>query len=741
MARSSHTIFRFKGVNYTDSVPNVPFDSALDSLNVYGDSGGYLTQFQQPTIIWTPTGGVNLAVAISLGLLPTTNSHPRLLIQQGNTLLGSDYPYTSPFIYAHPTLAGIVARLDHALCNGIDFFSNGQDSGYAIPSSPSNAYKTRYLWGISPSSTPTLITASTAWIPGSVSITIATGVATLTFASAHGAALGGPVYVDSDPSAPWPVQSQGLFPAASIVSGTVLTYAVPLSTPAGTYTRASYPSGITATTGWQYGACWGSSDVAHFSSLSPYGSPTGPVTAQSPTILLPPSPDWQVNEAALFRNQDGVVVGGGLWLLINNGVQATIQSGPFAGYTVWCDTTSDLSLSTSGQTAPYDNGIAPQGKYLAVWLDRVLMCGIAGDETGVRFTGYDTINFGRPQMSWPQYNEIKLGQGQAIPNGMGLLRYGGMVFFGTNGFMYIYRGTLNDISLSAPVSLSFYAEQMPYNIGLYSHFSIQSTGAGLVWLDDGFNLRVMDNTGFYPPKAIAPNLAGLFARMTPGSQDKVVSSHFDYLQRDWYTISFPIDGSLTNNMTVVVDVGADPAKNTGAWPVQHSINDAKWVQYPDGTGHLLALVPQLTTSNAGNPPPTAGYLVEVPIESPISQGVGNPGAIALSPPNPPMPGGYWRGGYFGIRDEQGEDEFSMVKMFRYCRLNGSTEGGLAVMAFMVNGEEWTWDNPAQFAFDMDGDVGGLNVKARALSPLILFPSDALATVTSFMMAWNETGER
>jgi hypothetical protein len=106
-----------------------------------------------------------------------------------------------------------------------------------------------------------------------------------------------------------------------------------------------------------------------------------------------------------------------------------------------------------------------------------------------------------------------------------------------------------------------------------------------------------------------------------------------------------------------------------------------------------------------------------------------------------MPGAFWRGGYFGIRDESGEDEFSLIKMFRYLRINGSLAGGPQVQAFLVNGEEWTWDNPVQIPFDMDGDIGGINTKARCLSPLIIFPNDTVITITSLMLAWIVCGER
>src|SRR6185369_7851696 len=122
MARNTHTISRFKGVNFLDSTANVAYNEALDALNVYGDAGGYITQFQIPTILldWSleANSATNYAASLSLGSLPTPNTTPRLLLQQGNEVLYADSPYSTAALLAHPVLAGISARLDYALCNG-----------------------------------------------------------------------------------------------------------------------------------------------------------------------------------------------------------------------------------------------------------------------------------------------------------------------------------------------------------------------------------------------------------------------------------------------------------------------------------------------------------------------------------------------------------------------------------------------------------------------------------------------
>lgn len=742
MSRNSHTISQFKGIMASDSVVNVAPGSALDCLNVYGDSGGWLNVMQRPSTLidWSLGGNAatNLSAILSLGFLPVANQNPRLMIQQGGNLMYADYPYTAAVKYGGGPLAGLLARLDYAVADGLTFFCNGQQAGYVMPVTNVSGDPTRWFnWGILPPAQAPKVICSTS-NSGSITIQRTAGITTVTFGVNHGGAAGSALYVDSV-GAPWDASFEGLWKIATVASVSVLTFLQPGLPDAGPFTRASFPGLPATTTGYQWSASYGSTPVAHFSSVSPLSTVTPVVLNAAPVLLIPPSPDPQVNQVALFRNQDG----GGSQLLTNAGDQTTgivtpILTGDFAGYYVLLDNTTDEQLATSGQTAPFDNGVAPLGKFLAVWLDRVLMCGITSDPTGVRYTGFDSINFGRPQMCWCQFNEVKLGQGEAYPCGMGLLRYGGMVFFATNGYMYIYRGTLNDITVSAPTSLSFYAEQLPYRIGLYSHYSVQSTPIGLVWLDDGLNLRVFENSGFYPPKALAPNLAGLLKRLTPGMQDKIESAYVNYLQRDWYLLAVPVDGSPTCNMLIIVDVGADQARNTGAWPTDYAVNGLQWLEYADNSRHLIAALPFLPGSIME---PTAGYLTEIPLIDNVKQGVSD--NSLPSPANPPLPGAYWQGGYFGIHDEQGEDEFSMMKMFRYTRHASNVKDAIRMQGFVVDGETATFDNPTPISIEVEDAVGGVNYKGRALSPLIRFPDDSpvCPTLTVLMLAWIETSER
>jgi hypothetical protein len=720
MGKSARTVTNFRGIMTANSVAQIPPGSAIKCNNVYVDKGGNLQQCQKPTTLidWRGQAATNLDAVLSLGYIPIANKDPRLLIQQGKKVLYADSPYTAAVLYDGDDLSGILARLDYAVANGITYFSNGQESRYVTPTSTRS-----FRNGIIPPTASPVQVASTSY-GASVTVQRAANIVTVTFASAPNGptTVGSPVYIDTV-SAPWDASFGGVY-KITVSGGGGLAVSFPQVGPnSGPFTRATFP-GIPVSTlgGYSWGVSYGSSAVAHWSSLSPTSDALVTPANYGGVLMVPASPDPQVDQIALFRTQDG----GGTWLLTNagddsDGVASVLTTGDYTGAYVILDFTTDEQLTESGQTAPFDNGVAPLGKYLAVWLDRVLMCGIASDPTAVRYTGYDSINFGRPQMSWCAFNNIRLGQGQAYPNGMGLLRYGGMVFFATDGFMYIYRGTLNDITISSPTSLSFYAEQLPYNIGLYSHYSVQSTPAGLVWLDDGLNLRVLENSGFYPPRLFAPQITGILKRMTPGSQDVIQSAYVNYLEKDWYILNIPVDGSTKNNMMIIIDASADPAQNTGSWPTDYAVNGILWLEKADRSKMLIAAMPYLPGQTDE---PTAGFLTQIPMTDAILQGIQDQSQV--TPPNPPMPGAYWQGGYFGVTDESGSNIYADKKFFRFIRWSSNSQG-LGIQATIVDGDTNTFDRPSVLDVAVAGDdpfVGSVNYKGRCLSPTIIFPDNA-----------------
>jgi hypothetical protein len=726
--RDSQTIAHFKGIDTFHSAMVVPPTSALNCQNVLDNGGGFLEAAQQPTVLFDPTGHptANLSRILSAGVLEIAGSQPRLFFQEGGSLFYLDAPnFTDITSLLAQEFPEALPRLDWVLANEILYFSTVGGQGKVLPGNPSY-----YRWGIArPATAPTLV-ASTSSL-GVTSISRAGGVTTVVFANPYGAGTfdGQPVTVDN--AGPWPASFAGTFKIISATGGNTVTYAQPgQPDDPGPHARANYPGGITAVTGWQWGVALGYNrgGRVHWSTLSPYSASSGPVTDQAPAVMSPPTDDPQVNQAAFFRNLDG----GGDWYLET--ILPIPTTGDFPGQVVYVDSTLDNpTLIASGQTPPYDNGVAPNGKYVCPLLDRVLMCGIEGDEITVRYTGFDSINFGNPQESWCQFNGIAIGEGQSAPNGIGRVRYGGVVIFCTNRRMYLLHGSLNDITISAPTSLAFYVEDLPYEIGCYSHFTIQSTPAGLVWLDDGLNLRLFDPSTYYPPKMLAPNLKGYFARMTPGSVDTVTSAYINWLDRDWYVISIPVDGSLTNNLTLLVDVDPDPNTNTGCWPLTHSVTELVVVKYADSSTHILAAQSQLYTPD---PPPTAGYITEILLSASETNGIQSPTADD----NPLMPDAFWSGGYIGIKDEGGQDTWPEMKMFRFVRAStGLTL--LPVSYSIVDAENYTFDLPLTGNALTADRVSSINMKGRACSCTFHFPQQAASPLLSFTLSWRVTGVR
>lgn len=483
---------------------------------------------------------------------------------------------------------------------------------------------------------------------------------------------------------------------------------------------------LTILIGYQYRVCFGFSKTGHWSTASVVSASTGPLTAESSVVTTPIPTDAQVDQIALFRNLDG----GGDWYLLQDSI-VNLLAGPYpsnitvAGKVVtYTDVTDDDTLEDSLQTPPYDNGVSPNGKYLCPSLDRILMCGILTDPTAVAYSGYDSINFGRPQESWPVFNKLAIGEGQTIPNGIGLTRYG-YVIFTDNRDMYIVRGTLQDVTVSAVQTPSFRVDQLPFRIGCYSHYTIQSTPSGLVFLSDALKLMLFD--GYYEPQALVPLISGLLATITPGLQDVLASAYYESLERKLYILALPVAGSQQNNMTILLDVDADQERNTGAWVTDQSIDDIVTVLNQDGSRHVICAQSQLMSPNV---PLNAGYISDLLLHY-----------SEVDDPTTLMANAHWQSGYFGIRDEDGIDEWAYIKLFRFLRWVSELPN-ITVLARLVDGDQYTFDNPLIVRMENYNGVQAINAKCRACSLDLIFGQNvAAAPISAITQAWNFCGKR
>lgn len=716
--RDSHTISRFKGVNALDSAMNIrPFE-AVATLNTIAFPSGQIWVARNTAVLidFTPAGPLSLARILSLGLLDDeAGAHPpRLVVQQGAQLLYADAPaYAAPALCTGKVLSGTPSRLSYAQAASVLYFSNRLDTGKLLPGNPQV-----YNWGIAqPLNPPTLVAASTTML-GVVAIQRTAGVVTLQFAAPHGSFIGDPVYVDSDASATWPLSFAGLWVIASTPAADTVTYAQMLLPNAGPFARAVFAPGITAAVGYQYRFSAGFTTTAHWSTASALSLATGPLNVQSPVLLFPKQQDPQVNQFAAFRNLDG----GGDWYLEDT--TPAIAAGPFAGYGVYVDTISDDVLESSAQTPPYDNGVAPKARYLCASLDRNLACGIDDDPNSLAYSGYDSINFGRPQESWPIFNRIKIGEGETIPNGIGLTRYGAVIFT-SNSNLYIVRGSLSDVTVSAPTPPTFFVQHLPFAIGCYSHFSIQPTSSGLIFLDDALRLMLFD--GYYEPQPIAPALASVLQRITPGFPDVPASVFLKTDDRQWYILSIPVDGSTQNNLTIIVDRTVDEERVSGFWLTTLSLDDAVLVLNPDRTRSLICAESQRVD---GSYAPLAGWVTSLPL---LFSSNDDPATL--------IPNASWRSGYFGIKDEDGLDEFAFIKLFRYVQLATSL-APVACNVYIVDDDGYTFDAPLIVPVDIaDGLRGGVNWKGRAASVELIFPPGSTAPISALTLAWNMARKR
>lgn len=714
--RDSHTLTRFNGINKIDSPMNVHPKNALECLNVIGDPSGNLWAMRAPVnlIDFTSAGLADLSLSriLSIGLLDDQKGEnpPRLIIQQGGQLMVSDAPdFSNTALCVGYQLPNAPARLGYTQNNSVAYFSNGSAGGKLLPGDP-----TVYRWGIAAPLTPPKQVLSTTFLPV-VSMQRAAGVTTIDFGVVLTGSvfMGDPVYVDKD-SGIWDNSFAGPFQIDALPTPTSVSYANP-GPDSGPFVRAIYPQGLTAATGYMYRQDYGFTKTGHWSTASFTTPVIGPLVQQSPVIMTTPSPDSQVDQAALFRNLDD----GGEWLLVDT--QPVLTDGPFAGSAFFLDTTTDDVLEEAQQSPPYDNGVSPNGKYVASNVDRVLMCGVPGDLGSLYYSGYDSINFGRPQESWPQFNRLAVGEGQAIPNAIGFTRYGAVIFT-NNKDMFIVRGTLSDVTVSAVQTPSFRMDQLPFQIGNFSHYSTVSTKSGVVFLSDAFQLMLFD--GYYEPQAVAPLIANVLARITPGTQDVCTSAYVEDETHQWYVLSVAVDGSLVANLTIIVDINQDQERNTGAWVSDLSVDDMVTLLNRDGSRQLLLAQSQGYSADV---PQAAGWVSRLPI------------VYSETDTEDLLPNPSWRSGYIGIKDEDGIDEWEYIKTFRLSQLTCGSP--LIQNRYLVDRENYTFANPDFAKIEVMNGYGAINMKGRAVSIELVFPPGTRSAVSALTVSWNFRGKR
>jgi hypothetical protein len=397
---------------------------------------------------------------------------------------------------------------------------------------------------------------------------------------------------------------------------------------------------------WQY--AYKNSVTGHVTTVSPTSNATGAGVNRSYMLTATPPPDPQFDTIVWFRSLDG---GGDYFRLAEVVIatgQVTFNAGTVtvvggSGSMTITDNTPDSNLDLTIR-GPLINNPPPLGQYIAVSQGRIFIAGVPGDLSTVYYSGYEQILVGRPEESFPPFNKIRIQIGAESVVGIGVL-HAGPVFFSNTGKMWILRGAVEDITLSAPVAFSDVLEELPWTLGCLSHLSIQATPYGLMWLAGDKTVQFWD--GRSNPVDVSLPVYPLLRTITAGTEKQSVGMYFNWLERDWYALVCATGGSVTPN-TIIFWALQPQAQQIDVFVTSIQANFA-------GVVSTSKLQRKLLVSNNG-------VISELPVRGTATSGITTD--YTTYPPTNGNLRAYWRSGYFG------NDAPQQSKMFRWTRIVG-----------------------------------------------------------------------
>ena len=441
-------------------------------------------------------------------------------------------------------------------------------------------------------------------------------------------------------------------------------------------------TGITLTVGRKYRIAYKNSTTGHVGTASPPSDSTGPQTDKTITVQLDAIPfaDAQIDSARIYATLDG---GGDFFFL--DEIVMNVTPG-FTGFPFnYLDSTPDTGLDQS-ERAPLINDVPPKAKYLCQWGGRIFMFNLpAENKKWVAYTGFNRIFVGRPEEACPPLNRIKMETGADEIAGGGVIE-AGVIVFDNSHRMFMMRGQPEDITVTAPVEFTLILKQLPWNIGCASHFTIQSTPRGLVWLSSSLDIFLFD--GQSQPVSIDEGAEPILRSINFSAVANSRSVYWQYKGRNWYILAVPTGTSTDLNTILIVDLEPVQEKNFGIVPLDltpfGSFQSIGVVEMQSGeqklvigqNGKLKELTVTPTTRNG--------------IEQNITSTTGNLGA-------------FWKSGAFG------NDSPDVEKFVRWTRVT-SDNGGIRVKTEIFRDEI---TNPEIIEFQELPTGGKLSINRKA----------------------------
>lgn len=480
---------------------------------------------------------------------------------------------------------------------------------------------------------------------------------------------------------------------------------------------------LSPATGFQYKYAYKNSVTGHVGNASDASITTGPGSNLAFKVAAVASPDPQVDTLVWFRTLDG---GGDFYRLaevtLANG-QVTFNSNTVtassAGNLQIVDQTPDDALDLT-TIAPLINNVPPQAKYCAVGQGRIFLAGLTGGPSTVVYSGYEQILLGRPEESFPQYNNLLLNIGADSIVGLGVLQIGVLMFSQANR-IYFLRGQVEDITLAQPINFSETLEELPWTMGLLSHETVQSTPYGIVWLAGDKTVQFW-NGASGEPVDISQNVYPLLREITPGTESQCISAYFNWIERDWYVLTCCTNGSQYPNRIFFFALDSKSSN------IEIFVSDvfAQWIGTIEDANHQRKLYVSSLTGGLSWLPVSAtdiGGIVQNQFRTPATNG-------AMK--------AYWRSGYFGT------DQPQRSKMWRYVTLICDTSPiSYKAQHRITNDVVYTLAQPQIIGpVQFPGARIGINMRANRYSCELDFPdNDTDMNVLELQVSRIDTSDR
>jgi hypothetical protein len=466
-------------------------------------------------------------------------------------------------------------------------------------------------------------------------------------------------------------------------------------------------TGTTMATGRRYRISYG--DSLHIGAASDPSESTSSFSGQSLALVVANPTDGRSDRIWLFATVDG-----GNDFYLDSNPNSVDGSWPLdAGLTTTIvDGATDAQLNTA-IVAPLINLPPPVGKYLKKFMGRIFVGGIVGEPQTVAYSGDERIFIGRPEESFPPNNRIRFAIGADEVGGIGSIA-SGLIVWSINNEMFMLKGAIEDNTQDAPIMFGARLDELPWNVGCYSHLSVVNSPHGVIWHASDNDVKIFNGTG--DPETLSDAITPIMRRISEAQRVDTRGVFYCYQEREWYLLLCSLDGSATKNCILVFDLEQTAEKNVGAFPLYVQADAMEIVEDSNGLNHVVIM--------------QDGYAKELVILSETTGGVAltwTKGADTL--------GAFWRSGYIGT------DSSDWIKLFRYGKLIAD-QPGFSVQVFFVDED---FRNPIVLpinSLQFQGAYFPLNWKSRFASIEIDFPSDdAPCCVSQLEVAYVPVSQR